>query len=129
MGGREPRWTERPARRAIKNAFVVLSTNYSCVVVEEGFVTFPHSAEETGQQETSFCNPTDWGEAGETTLPAGSLFLVLLGMLLPPLTVIICVCLPPASFLGRRKGIYLASGQTRHVNDIQTRHSEAARRR
>ena len=80
MGGRrEQRWTERPARRAIKNAFVVLSTNYSCVVVEEGFVTFPVPEGRNGAKKLPFATKVTGVRPMLTTLPEGSLFLVLLG--------------------------------------------------
>ena len=84
------------------------------------FRDFSRSRGKKRDKETSFCNQSDWGEAYVDFAARGQ-FVLGITRLLPPLIVIICVCLPPASFLGRRKGTYLASGQARHVNDIQTR--------
>ena len=67
----------RRGRRAIKNAFVVLSTNYSCLVVEEGFVTL--GGKKRVNKKFPFATQLTGARPVQIALPAGSLFLVLLG--------------------------------------------------
>ena len=80
---------------------------------------------EKGQQEISFCNPTDWGEAGADCAARGQ-FVLGITRLLPPLTVIICVCLSATRLLSGEEERNLPRLEP---NEARKRHTDEAQGR